>query len=137
LGQQATAQEHGNLVDIARVVLGFATMERWHGERVPEDTRPLCAGTEVSQPIPGEETGDTDDQILPVGGNGLEKRCWASWQVPVDKQLALLVQDTERHGAGVQSDAAVQWVWFRVEAPAVSSSLDSAFSHSQHTTGVG
>jgi hypothetical protein len=41
------------------------------------------------------------------------------------------------HGAGMQVDATVKLVLFGVESPEVSSSLDSAFSHSQPTTVVG
>src|SRR5687767_12008280 len=38
---------------------------------------------------------DADDEIGPVGCDGLQKRCWASGQVPVEKHLSLLVEDTE------------------------------------------
>jgi hypothetical protein len=47
-----------------------------------------------------------------------------------------MVQDADRHGAGMQVDAAVILVLFGVESPEVSSSLESTFSHYQQTTGV-
>jgi hypothetical protein len=34
---------------------------------------------------------DADDQLGPVGRNGLEERFWTSRHVPVEKHLALLV----------------------------------------------
>ncbi len=80
------------------------------------------AGTEVGQPVPGEDAFDTDDQVLPVGRNGLEKRLWACGHIPVHKDLSILVQDAEVHGAGMQVDAAVKLVLFGVESHEVSSS---------------
>jgi hypothetical protein len=70
---------------------------------------------------------DADDQICPVGRHGLEERFWASWHVPVEKNLSILVYDTEVHGAGMQIDAAVILVRRGVESPEVSSSPEVVF----------
>jgi len=111
----ATKQDR-NVLCIDRVVFSVATMDRFHLERVPEDKRNPFARTEVGQPIPGEEAFDADDEIGPVGCHGFEKRFWASRHIPVDKNLAILVQDAEVHGAGMQIDATVKLVLFRVES---------------------
>ncbi len=123
LGQPPAAQQHGDFLGIARVVFGFAPMDGLHREGLPEPTGHAFASTEVSKPRPGKEACDTDDQIGPVGRNGFEKRFWASRHVPVHQDLAILVQDAEGHGAGMQSDAAVKWVLLRRESPEVSSSF--------------
>jgi hypothetical protein len=68
---------------------------------------PSRAHQSASQ-VPGEEAFDTDDQIRPVGRDGLEKWLWAGWQIPVHQDLPLPVHHTEIHGAGVQIDAAVK-----------------------------
>jgi hypothetical protein len=52
------------------------------------------------------------------------------------QDLALLMQDTDVHAAGVQIDTAAQWVLGGVESHEVSSSFASAFSPYQHTTRV-
>jgi hypothetical protein len=72
--------------------------------------------------VPGEEAFHADDEILPVGGNGLQKWFRCRFHMPVKEDLAGLVQDAEVHGAGVQVDPAVTLVWLGVEAPEVSSS---------------
>jgi hypothetical protein len=64
---------------------------------------------------------DADDHICLVGRDSLQKRCWARWQVPVEKHLSTLVEDTEIHGAGMQIEAAVTLMLLSVEAPEVSS----------------
>src|ERR1700752_3611067 len=97
-------------------------MDGFHVERVPEDKRNPFAGTQIGQPVPSEDTFDTDNQISPVGCNGFEKWFGASRHVPVQHDLAVLTQDTAVHGAGMQIDAAVQWVLLGGESPEVSSS---------------
>lgn len=103
----ATAQDR-NFLCVDLVVVRCATWDRFHSARVPEDHRHPCARTEVGQPRPGEEAFDADDESGPLGCHGVEKRFWASRPSPVDKHLALLVQDAEVHGAGMQIDATVQ-----------------------------
>ena len=79
--------------------------------------------TEVGEPVPGEDAFDGDDQIVPIGRNGLEKRLWAGFHIAVQQDLAVLVQDTDVHGAGMQVDATVKLVLFGVESHEVSSSF--------------
>ena len=66
--------------------------------------------TEISQLVPGEETFDTDDDILAIGRDGFEERFWRGWHVTVNQNLPRLVQDAEIHGAGVQVDATIKLV---------------------------
>jgi hypothetical protein len=68
----------------------LAPVDGFHIQRLPEDKRNSFTGTEVGQPLPGEETGDADDQIGPVGCDGLQKRLWASGHVPVEQNLSRL-----------------------------------------------
>ena len=98
-------------------------MDGFHGERVPEDKRHAFAGTQIGQPVPGKDAFHTDDQVLPVGGDGFEKGGWASGHIPVHKDFPILVQDAEVHGTGMQINAAVELVLLRIEAHEVSSSF--------------
>jgi hypothetical protein len=110
-------------VGIDLVVVGLATVAGLHRQRVPEATSDPCAGPQVGQPVPGEDTCDTDDEGRPRGCDGLEQGCWPSGPIPVQPKLTGLTQDTDVHGAGMQLDTAVKWVLLRIEAPEVSSSL--------------
>jgi hypothetical protein len=65
---------------------------------------------------------DADDEILPVRRNRLEKRVGGCLYIPVQHDLAVLIQDAEVHRAGVQIDPAVKLVLSGVESHEVSSS---------------
>lgn len=122
LGQHATTQEHGNLVGIDFVVLRFATVDRFHIERVPQDKRHPCLGTQVSQPVPGEDTFNRDHHLFTIGGNGLEQRLRAGGQMAMHHDVTVLVQDANVHAPGVQVDATIELVLLGVESHEVSSS---------------
>ena len=91
LREHAAAQKRRNLVGIDRVIFRLTAMDRLHGEGMTEDKRNSLAGTQVGQPVPGEDAFDTDDQIRPVGRDGLEKWLWAGWHIPVHQDLPLPV----------------------------------------------
>jgi hypothetical protein len=93
------------------------------------------AGPEVGPPRPREEPRDPDNQSRTRGRNGLEQWGRPGLHLPVDQDLALVVQDADVHGTGMQGKAAVQWVRCGVEAPEGSSSR-SSFPEYQHTIGV-
>jgi hypothetical protein len=122
LGQHAAAPQHRNLLGIDLVVFGLAPRDGLHGQGVSQPNGKALVGAEVGEPIPAEDTFDADEQMSPVGCDGLQKRFWASGHVPVEQNLSILVSDTEVHGAGMQIDAAVTLMRLGVEAPEVSSS---------------
>jgi len=96
----------------------------------------VCCGTQVGEPVPGEETLDGHNQMVTIGGDGLEKWCRGRWHIAVQQDFPLVAQDADVHGASMQVNATGKWVLCRVEAPEVSSSFARDFSYSQHTTGV-
>ena len=106
-------------------MFGFPPVNGFHGERVPEDKRKPLSSAQVSKPVPREDTFDRDDHILPIGCNGLEQRLRACGHIPMHHDLAVVVQNTDIHGPGMQIDAAVKLVLYDVESPEVSSSLAS------------
>jgi hypothetical protein len=116
LGQHAAAQQHGNFLGIDLVIFGLPAVDGFHVQRMPEDKRHPCACTQIGQPVPREDACDTDDHVGSIRCDSVEKRFWASWHVPVHQNLTILVQDTQVHGAGMQIDAAVQWVLLGVES---------------------
>jgi hypothetical protein len=79
-------------------------------------------GAEVGEPIPGEQTFDADDEILPIRRNRLEKRLGCRLHMAVKNDLSISGEDAEVHRSSVEVDATVKCVLFRVEAHEVSSS---------------
>jgi hypothetical protein len=97
-------------------------MDRLHVEGMTQHEGNPLLRTEISQPVPGEDTFDTDDDIPAIGGDGLEQRFWGGWHVTVNENFPGLVQDAKVHGAGVQVDATVKLVLLGVKSHEVSSS---------------
>lgn len=71
LREQTAAEQGSNLGRVDRVMFGFAAMDGLHVERMPEDTRATCVGTQGGQPVPGEQTRDGDHYPLSIRSNGL------------------------------------------------------------------
>jgi hypothetical protein len=122
LREHAPTAHHDNRVGVDRVVCGRAAMECFPRERVPEDNRDPVWSTQVSEPLPGAEAFDGHDHRFPRGRDGLEKRLRTGFHVPVQHDLALLVQDTDVHAAGVEVDATIRLMRLGVQSPEVSSS---------------
>jgi hypothetical protein len=122
LREPTTAQQRRNFLCIDRVVFGLAPMDGLQVEGMtPHEGHPLLS-TEISPPVPGDETFATDDDILAIGRDGREKRVWGCWHVTGHQHLPSLVHDAEGQRAGVQIDATGKLVRLGVESPEVSSS---------------
>jgi hypothetical protein len=63
-----------HLVRIDRVVVGRAALERLQGEGVPQNAGQPCVGTEISEPLPGEETLDSHHQSGAGGRHSRQER---------------------------------------------------------------
>ena len=122
MGQHAAAEEHGDFLGVNRVVCGLTAVDGFYRERVTEDKRHTLLGTQVCKPIPGEETCNTDDEIVALGGESLKQRFWGCGHGAVPERLPSVVHDAEVHGAGMQINATVKWVLVGVESHEVSSS---------------
>jgi hypothetical protein len=97
-------------------------MDGLHVQGVAQQEGNALAGTQVGQPVPGEDAFDADHKILAVGRHGLEERLGRRFQLAVDKDLPITVQDTDIHRPGVQIDATGKLMRLGVESPEVSSS---------------
>jgi hypothetical protein len=86
-----------------------------------QDERDSLLGAEIGEPIPYEHAFDGDDDILPVGLDGPEKELRRSFAVFVEHGVALLIQDAQIHGSGVQIDAAIKFVLVGVKSHKASS----------------
>jgi hypothetical protein len=121
LREHAPTQEHRDFLGIDFVVFRFAAMDGFQVAGMPKDEGNAFLGTEVSQPVPREETFDSDDDIIPIQGNGPEPRVWTGFHILVYQHLTGLVQDTDVHRPCVQVDPTIRLMLLGVELPEVSS----------------
>jgi hypothetical protein len=88
-------------VGVKLIGLGFAAMNRFPREGMPQHKGAACLRTEVGQPLPGEPTFDANDQILPIGRDNPQKRLRGGGQILVDQLRATLIQNTDVHRLGM------------------------------------
>ena len=94
---------------------------------MPQDKRDTFVGTEVGEPVPGEQALDGDDNPRSIRGHGLQEGLRGGFHMAVHQDLAVLVEDANVHRPGVQVDAAVQWGLSGVQSHEVSSFLVNRF----------
>jgi hypothetical protein len=123
LREHAPAQEHSDLVGIDRVVFGLAPMTGLHGERMPQDKGQLCARAEGSQPVPGKDTLDSNEDILTLRSHGPQQGIRTGFHVLMHENIASLVEAADIHRPRVQVDPAIRLLLLGVELHEVSSSL--------------
>ena len=89
-------------------------MDGLHVKGMTKHKRDTVFSTEVCKPVPGKHAFGREDDLIVVGGDGLEQRLWGGWHVTVEQCFTSLVEDTDIHGAGVKIDTAVKRVLFGV-----------------------
>jgi hypothetical protein len=94
---------------------------------VAQNKGDIFLSAEIGEPILSEDTLDSHNQTLTIGGNGLEKGFRSGFHIAVHKYFSLVAQDADIHGAGMQVDTTVKLVLVGVESHEVSSSLVSGF----------
>jgi hypothetical protein len=91
LRQHAAPQEHGNLLGVETIVLGFAPVDGFHVLGVPQHTRQTFLDAQVGKPVPGKHALHGDHEILAIGSHGLEKNLGGRWHIPVEQDLTIPV----------------------------------------------
>ena len=94
-------------------------MDGFHIQGMAEDKRQSLLRTQVGEPVPRKDALHSDDNILPRGGNDLQKRLRARRHIAMHQDLAVVVENTDVQGAGVQVDAAIKWMLLSGEAPEI------------------
>ena len=97
-------------------------MDRLQIAGVAEAKGHLCLGAEVGKPGPSQDAVDRDDQILPIGGHGLETRRRTGVHLVMEHALTFVVEETHGHAARMPINAAIRVMLCGVESPEVSSS---------------
>jgi hypothetical protein len=93
-----------------------------HRQRVPQDKGNPFARAEVSQPVPGKDTLDSDNESVTIRGNSPQQRLRTGLQVLMPQNIASLVEDADIHRPRVQGDPAIRLMLLGVALHEVSSS---------------
>jgi hypothetical protein len=115
-GDHAPSEENGDLTGIDFIVFGFTAMDGFHVEGMTQDKGDAVVFAEISDPVPGEHAFDSDNDVFQVGLDGPKKDISLGFDVPVEKDLSGLIEDTEVHFFGMKVDFAIKLVLFGVES---------------------
>ena len=103
-------------MSIDAIVFGFASMDGLHIESVPEDEGDILIGSEIGKPIPGEGAFDANDDIAAKWLDGGEELIRIGFDVSFETDFAGLIENAEKHGAGMDINTAIILVLFGVES---------------------
>src|SRR5262249_19797323 len=124
---------HRDLVRIDLIVLGLATVDRFHVQRVPQNKRNIVLGAQIGEPIPSKDAFHANRHVFSVGGYRFKEQLRGTRHVSVQHDLALRIQDTDVHRSGMQIDSAVVSVLLSVKSHDEVSSFKSVFGKHEHT----
>jgi hypothetical protein len=82
-------------------------MDRFHVECMSKNKRDRFPVAKIGKPVPDEQAFDGDDNVFPVRLDGPEKGFRGGFEVFVKHGIALLIQNADVHGSGVQIDTAI------------------------------
>jgi len=91
-------------------------MDGFHIESVAEDEGDILIGAKIGEPIPGEEAFDANDDIAAKWFDGGEKFIRIGFDVFFETDFAGLIENAEKHGAGMEINTAIIFVLFGVES---------------------
>jgi hypothetical protein len=92
-------------------------MDGLHVQGMAEDERDAFVSTQVGQPVPGEHTFDRNDETRARGRKDVQKGLGGRLHMTMHENLAVLIEDADVHGPGMQVDAAVTLVLGVVKSP--------------------
>ena len=121
LGQHAAPQQDGNFVGIDFVVFGFAAVDGFHVEGMSENERDFFFFTQIRNPVPGKNAFHRHNDVFPERFNGQQEMAGSGFHIPAQADIIFLVKDAEIHFAGVQVNAAIEFVLSGIKIHLVSS----------------
>jgi len=72
-------------------------VDGFHIESMAQDKGEAFAGTEIGEPVPGEDTFEGDYEILAIGDNDAQEGCGRRREILMDENRAGLIEDTDLH----------------------------------------
>jgi hypothetical protein len=73
LRQHAALEQQRDLLRIQLVVLDLAAVNCLHVQRMTQHERDVFTRAQIGQPVPGEDTFNGNNQIVPIGFDETEK----------------------------------------------------------------
>ena len=116
LRKHASSEKGCNLESIDTVVLGLASMNRFHVKSMTKDEVNTFPCTEVGEPVPGEDTLDRDDEVFSEWSDGFQENVTVRGQVSMKKDFSFLVEHAGIHVSCVKVDATVILMGYVVES---------------------
>jgi antitoxin component HigA of HigAB toxin-antitoxin module len=107
LRNHASSKQSSDLESVDSVVLRLASVNCLHVESVTENEIDAFAGTEVGEPVPGEDALRRDHEVLAERSDSLQEDIGSRRQVSVKQRRSLLVEHARVHASRVKIDAAV------------------------------
>src|SRR5262249_29356509 len=104
----AALEEPGDGFRIFAVALGLAAMHGGHGPGVAEDEGDGVIAAGVGEPVPAMHTLAGDEEPVSEGSDGAEEGVGVGGQVFGEADLAVVVEDDEEEGPGVEIDAGIE-----------------------------
>jgi hypothetical protein len=90
-------------------------MDGFHIEGVTEDEGDISLCAEISDPVPGEDAFNGNNDIFPVSFDGFKKDLRIRSDISLKYDVSSLVDDAEVHGLCMEIDSTVVLMLFRVE----------------------
>ena len=118
-GEHSTSGEHGDFLGVDSVIFRFSSVNGFHVKGVTENESYSFLFAQISKPVPGEGALDCNDETVPVLSDRFQEDLPVSFDVTVEENRAIAVNDAEVHGFCVKVDSAMVFVLFRVESHSV------------------
>jgi hypothetical protein len=108
-GQEVAALEKSSDgLSVLAVALGLAAVDGFHGPGMAEDEGDVLVAAGVGEPRPGMDARASDQQALAEGLDGAQEGLRLGGKVAAEVGLAVVVEDDEVQGPGVQIDASIE-----------------------------
>src|SRR5262249_55945654 len=101
-------EEPGVGFRVLAVAFGLAAMQGGHGPGVAEDEGDGVIAAGVGEPVPAMHTLAGDEEPVSEGSDGAEEGVGVGGQVFGEADLAVVVEDDEEEGPGVEIDAGIE-----------------------------
>jgi len=124
-GKGAALEQHGDLVCVDLVVLGFPAVDGFHVERMAQDEGDVLLGAEIREPVPAKDALGADDEIVAIGLDRAQEEFGSTAYIAVQYDLTrVVVEDAQVHGPRVKVGTAVVSVLAGVESHGFPPGLD-------------
>jgi len=67
----------------------------------------MVIGAKIGQPVPAEDTFNADNHIFDEGKDQFEKQFRVGFDILMDNDFSLMIQDADIHFSGMKIDTAV------------------------------